>query len=306
MLQRIQVEFLVADKQRFGLSCALVTPFGEDGAVDLPRLARHARSVVERGCDTVTLYGTTGEGAAIGIRDRERMAGAVIAGGVPAGRLYAGVASAVLDDAIEQGRIALGLGMRGLLAAPPFYFKGVDDEGLYRWFSAFIEGLGASAREIVLYHIPSMTAVGLSVDLVGRLKTAFPGVVTAVKDSASNWEGTQAFLAAHPDLQILVGDERLLAKGVRAGVSGSINGLSNIAPEILRPVIDEGRDSETVIRLVTAIVKHPVMAATKALAGHVHGDPGFGPMRAPLRALTAGERAELVAAYEAIMAEARG
>ncbi|TPQ52633.1 dihydrodipicolinate synthase family protein [Prosthecomicrobium hirschii] len=294
----------MSEKTKFGLSCALVTPFAETGAVDLPRLAFHARRVVERGCDTVTLYGTTGEGAAIGLLERERMAGAVVAGGVEAGRLYAGVASAVLDDAITQGRIALDLGMRGLLVAPPFYFKSIDEEALYRWFATFIEGLGAAARGIVLYHIPSMTSVGLSVDLVGRLKAAFPGVITAVKDSASNWEGTQAFLAAHPDLHILVGDERLLSRAVRAGAGGSICGFANFAPEMLRPVIYGGADNPDVNRIVDAVVKHPVMAATKALVGHVYQDSGYGPMRPPLRALTAAERAELFATFDGIMAKA--
>lgn len=296
----------MSSNPRFGLSCALVTPFREDGSVDLDRFARHTAGVLERGCDTATLYGTTGEGAALSARDRDLMAGAVLGRGVPAGRLYAGVASAVLESAIDQGRAALDLGMKGLLVAPPFYFKGFDEDALYAWFARFIEGLGAGARGIVLYHIPSMTAVPLSVQLVGRLKTAFPGVITAVKDSASNWEGTQAFLAAHSDLQILVGDERLLARAVRAGAGGSICGLSNIAPQLLRPVIDKGEDSDRVTRLVNAIVSLPVMAATKALTGHVVGDPGFGPMRPPLRAITAEERASLVGAYEAIMAGTGG
>ncbi len=288
-------------KTRFGLSCALTTPVGPDGAVDLVRLATHARRVIDRGCDTVTLFGTTGEGAALGDRTRERMIGAAVAGGVPAERLYAGVANSSLEGAVGQGRAALEAGARGLLVAPPFYFKDVGDEGLYAWFSRFVEGLGAGARGIFLYHIPQVTAVKLSPALVGRLKRAFPGVIAGVKDSECNWATTEAFLAEHRDLAILVGDERLLARAVRAGAEGSICGVANIAPEWLRPVVDEGKDDPRVTRLVEAIVAHPVSAAVKALTGHVIGDPGFGPMLPPLTALPDPDRRRLFATADAIL-----
>ncbi|MGL4323397.1 MAG: dihydrodipicolinate synthase family protein [Beijerinckiaceae bacterium] len=287
--------------KRFGLSCAITTPMQADGTVDLARLAHHAKHVLAGGCDSVTLFGTTGEGAGLTMRDRALMMGAVLGAGLnPDKQLLAGIAATALDDAVEQARMAIEARCRGLLVLPPYYFKGFDDDGLFAWYAQFIEKLQGQARGIILYHIPSQAGVSISVDLVGRLKRAFPGVITGVKDSSGDWATTEAFLKHHGDLAILVGDERHLARAVREGGEGSICGVSNLVPGWLRPVVYEGKDNAQMNVLVNEICKWPVMAAIKALTGHIHGDAGFGLMRAPLRALTDAEKRSLFTAYDAI------
>lgn len=292
---------MATDKNRFGLSCAITTPMREGGGVDLPRLVKHARHVLSQGCDSVTLFGTTGEGAALGLPARTAMMGALIGAGIdPARQIYAGIAAASMHEAVEQAGLALDAGAKGLLVAPPFYFKGVSDEGLYVWFSQFFEKLGGSARNVILYHIPSVTAVDISVRLVQRLKTAFPGLVIGVKDSSGSYANTEALLKAHGELAILVGDERQLAKAVRNGAEGTICGLANLVPGLLRPMVYEGKDSPVVNALVDEICSHPVLAAVKALTGHIHGDPGYGAMRPPLEALDEATRKRLFAAFDSI------
>lgn len=289
------------DPNRFGLSCALTTPMLEGGSVDLPRLVKHVRHVLAEGCDSVTLYGTTGEGASLGLPARISMMGALIGAGIdPSRQIYAGVAAATLHEAVEQARVALDAGARGLLLAPPFYFKGVSDDGLFIWFSQFLERLRGTARNVILYHIPSVTAVGISVPLVQRLKTAFPGVITGIKDSSGDYASTEAFLKAHGELAILVGDERQLAKAVRAGAQGTICGVANIVPHLLRTIVYEGTDDPVVDAIVDEICAYPVMSAVKALVGHVHGDPGYGAMRAPLEALDESQRHRLFTAFDRI------
>jgi 4-hydroxy-tetrahydrodipicolinate synthase len=286
---------------RFGLSCAITTPMREGGDVDLPRLVHHARYVLANGCDSVTLFGTTGEGAALGSPARTAMLGALVGAGIdPATQLYAGVAASSLHEAVNQARTALDIGVRGLLVAPPFYFKGVGDEGLYAWFSQFFEKLGPSARNTILYHIPSVTAVDISVGLVERLKTAFPGIVTGIKDSSGDYATTEAFLKSHGELAILVGDERLLARAVRNGAEGTICGVANLVPHLLRPMVYEGVEDAVVNELVDEICSYPVLPAVKALVGHIHGDDGYGPMRAPLTALGKGQRQRLREAFDRI------
>lgn len=287
---------------RFGLSCAISTPMQTNGAVDLPALVDHARWVLSEGCDSVTLFGTTGEGAGLTMRDRDRMIGAVLGAGIDPGRqLLAGVVAPALEDAVAQAKAALDAGFRGLLLTPPFYFKGVDEDGLFAWHAAFFEALKGQARGVFVYHLPSQTAVPLSVGFVDRLKKAFPGVVVGVKDSSANWETAEAFLKAHGELAILVGDETQLARAVREGGEGAICGVANIVPGWLRPLVYEGKDDPRINALVKAIVSMPVMAAVKALAGYRHGaSAGFSTMRAPLRALTEDEKRRLFAAYDAL------
>lgn len=153
------------DTQNFGLSCALTTPFGTDGAVDLARLVVQAGWCLEQGCSSVTVFGTTGEGASIGLSARRAIFSALGEAGFDFRRsVVVGVAASAMEDALEQARLAYDHGCRAILLAPPFYFKKPSEEGLFRWFSAFLDGLGEMARDVILYNIPSVTAVPLPVD----------------------------------------------------------------------------------------------------------------------------------------------
>jgi 4-hydroxy-tetrahydrodipicolinate synthase len=292
-----------SDTRRIGLNCALSTPFTERGAIDLPRLAAHARSLIERGCDSVTLFGTTGEGASIGIAERHRAIGAFGAAGFDFPRqVVVGVAAVTVADAVEQARAGYAMNCRAILLAPPFYFGGAGDEGLFGFFSAVFEALGAELRDIILYHIPGMTRNAVSVELTQRLQAAFPGAVIGVKDSNGDWAATERRLQELQGLQVLVGDERQLARAVRMGGGGTICGLANLAPELMRPLAHDGRDDPRVGAIVEAIVRRPVMAAVKALIADSLSDPEWRRMRPPLEALPEAEGRALAAEVAAIRA----
>jgi len=290
-------------KNRFGLSVALATPFAEDRSIDLPRLVAHGRQSLADGCNSLTVFGTTGEGASLGLNERNRALGALVGGGVdPKTQLVVGIAASSVEDAIAQGRAALMLGCPSFLLAPPFYFKGAGDEGLFDWFAAVLTGLGPKASNVILYHIPQVTSVGLSMDLVDRLKKAFPQQVAGVKDSSGDWENAQALLKQHGELHILIGDERLLAKAMTLGASGAITGLANIAPDLMLSLI-EGIEEPRVNAMVEAVLPHAVTAAVKALVGHRRKDPvAWSRMRAPLKSLGEADCLKLFAAIDSIRA----
>jgi 4-hydroxy-tetrahydrodipicolinate synthase len=250
-------------------------------------MVNHARWCLAHGCTSVTVFGTTGEGASIGTSSREQVLGALAGAGVVGKDVVYCIAAASLDEALMQGRMALDFGCRGLLLTPPFYFKGVSDEGLFSWFASILEKLGSRARGVILYNIPSVTQVGLSINLIDRLKEAFPGVVTGVKDSSGDWEYTQRLLASHSDLAILIGDERYLAEGVRRGGQGAISGMANVCPGLVRPLATEGQGDERINRLVDEVLKYPVIPAVKALVAHRTGDAAWLNVRTPLVQLPA-------------------
>lgn len=296
----------MSDAPRFGLSCALVTPFAADGAVDADRLARHAKESLARGCASVTLFGTTGEGASIGLGERARALAALVAAGVSPDTIVGGVAAAAVEDAAAQGRLFTDAGARALLVPPPFYFKGVGEDGLFAWYAALFARLGAAARGILLYHIPAVTGVALTPALVARLRHAFREVILGVKDSSGDWPGTQALLAAHGDLAILVGDERHLAQGVRLGAAGAISGLANVMPEVLLPLARDGAEDARVAAVVDLVLAHPVTPAVKALVaharGHGMGEAAWRRVRPPLAALDEAAASELGRRFDACMA----
>ena len=288
---------------RIGLSCALSTAFLPNGAIDLPRTLAQARWVLDNGCDSVTMFGTTGEGASIDLAERHAALGALAGAGFDLPKqIIAGVTAATIGETVEQCRAGYDYGCRALLLAPPFYFPDPSEEGMFRWYAAVFERLGGRLRDVLIYHIPSMTRVAFSPALLGRLRKAFPEAVIGIKDSTGSWESAKSFLDAHKDLQILVGDERLLARAVREGGSGSICGLANLRPDILRPAAWEGKDDPRIAACVTAIIADPFMPAVKALIAWRQKDPEWLRMRAPVIELDAARARALELRFDAATA----
>ena len=283
---------------KFGLSAALTTPFAPDGSIDTAGLVSQAKRSLAAGCNSVTLFGTTGEGSSIGARERTDVLAAVLSAGIDPGNIVTGVLVDSAQDAADQAREALDIGVRNILLAPPSYFKNVSDDGLFEWFATVFRQLGSSARDILVYNIPSVTMVALSVELIGRLRHAFPGIVTGVKDSSGDWPYTQRLLAEHRDLIILIGDERHLAQGVRLGGQGAISGVANFLPKEVRSMAVDGVDDKRIEDLVAELLKYPVTPAVKVLVSHVTGEPIWHSVRAPLVSISAENRTKLVAAFE--------
>jgi 4-hydroxy-tetrahydrodipicolinate synthase len=140
--------------------------------------------------------------------------------------------------------------------------------------------------------------------MVARLRARFGTAIAGIKDSSGDWATAQAFLAAHGDIAVLIGDERLLPKAMALGAEGSICGLANIAPELMVPVIHRGGDGARVVEAVDLIVSLPVLPAVKALVAHVARDPGFGTLRPPLVPLSEAQHRTLTEGFDAILATA--
>jgi 4-hydroxy-tetrahydrodipicolinate synthase len=280
-------------RQHFGLSVALATPFRPNGDIDQERLTKHAEACLQQGCDSVTVFGTTGEGASIGHRERQSVLDAMAAAGIKDSRLVVGISSTSVEDVVADVQAAQACGCRGILLPPPFYFKSVSDDGVVAWYSAVFERLGDQARDIILYNIPQLTGVALSIDLISRLRAAFPGVVTGVKDSSCDWSHTEPLLAAHRDIAVLVGDERDLAAAVRLGGQGAICGMANIYPAEMRVMAWDGKDNSHICDLIDLINDYPIVPAIKALMAHRSGDADWLRVRAPLDELNEDEVARL-------------
>ncbi|MGV1756866.1 dihydrodipicolinate synthase family protein [Rhizobium sp. A22-96] len=269
-------------KERFGLSAALATPFDANGEIAVSGVITQAKHCLSNGCTSVTLFGTTGEGASIGMQERQQVLTAMITAGIAPSQIVMGVLVDAAEDAASQAGQALAQGVRSILLAPPSYFKNVSDDGLFKWFAAVFTMLGTHARDVIVYNIPSVTMVPLSVALVGRLREAFPDVVVGVKDSSGDWPYTETLLKTHGDLIILIGDERHLARGVRLGGQGAISGMANLLPREVQAMAEKGVDDANVERFVEELVRHPVIPSIKAILARVTNDESWLAVRPPL------------------------
>lgn len=293
----------MATSNQFGLSCALALPLASSFDIDFRRLVSHAHKCLASGCSSVTVFGTTGEGASVSLAEREQILTALSEGGIGMDQVIGGVTASSVGDAVAQARLVVDRGCRAALLAPPFYFKDVTEEGLYDWFSQVCEKLDGERLEVILYHIPSTTAAPLSLRLISRLRESFPKTIKGVKDSGSDWSYTEALLKAHHDLLILVGNESHLAAGVRLGARGAISGLANLWPEILLRVIETGREDNRMTSFTTEILKFPFAPAIKVLLAYRDNDPAWATARPPLVTLSKSETRSLLLAYDRLRTE---
>lgn len=264
-----------------GASAALLTPFDSDGSIDWARLAQHIRSLLGTGMQVVTVFGTTGEGVSIPRDERYEVYDRLAATGVEAGRLVECIYGPSVDEAAAHARRSLAAGCAGLLVTPPFYFKGVSDEGVYRWFAEMFEAAGPTCRNVIVYNLPALTGVSIGPALVSRLRRAFPEVIAGVKDSAGDWSHTQALLAEHRDLAILVGHEGHLAEAIGKGASGAISGIANVAPRLVAGLV-AGRHDPRIDRALDVVLSMPVVPALRAILSAQTGEPAWRRPRAPL------------------------
>lgn len=282
-----------------GVFCASATPVLEGGAPDHSTFAAHCRALIEEGCDGVALLGTTGEANSFSIGQRQEILDRLVATGFDPQRLMPGTSQTNVVDTVTLVRHAMEVGARAAVVLPPFYYKGVSDEGLFRFYAEVVEGVARDDLKIVLYHIPPIAQVGLSIELVARLREAFPGIFVGIKDSSGKLESMQAFVAAFDDFSVLAGADPLMLPLLRSGGAGCITSSSNLIGAHLRIVFDHFDDpaAQDIVEraqeridawrnLSNAYVQLPTV---KAMLARRRGHAGWARVRPPLVELAQAE-----------------
>jgi len=272
-------------KDKIGTSAPMLSPFTSSGELDWDRLAGHAKRLLGAGLRVVTAFGTTGEGVSIDRNIRFELYDRLDGAGVAPSQLVECVYGPSSAEAGAHARRSLGAGCAGVLLTPPFYFKGVGDEGVFRWFAEVFEATGSGCRDVIVYNIPALTGVSIGAELVGRLRRAFPEIIAGVKDSAGDWTHTQSLLAEHRDLAILVGHEGHLAQAVRNGASGAISGIANVAPGLVQRLV-AGTHDPLIDEALEVVLSMPVVPALRTILATQRDDPSWLRPRPPLVEIT--------------------
>ena len=249
----------------FGLSVALSTPFSQGGAIDSKLAVLHSKRVLQNGANSITLFGTTGEGTSLSQTEKLKILRTLIREDILARQIIVAVMTSSLQDVVSQCIEYHELGVRRVLLAPPFFFKDLSFEGLLKWYSAVFLALRPLEIQFILYNIPQLTMVPIEPKLISALQDKFGSeMVFGVKDSTGNLSGTLEFLK-NKDLMVAVGDERTLADAMCHGASGAICGMSNIFPNELAEIINTKTHNPMINKMTNLIVKAPVTAGVKAL-----------------------------------------
>ncbi len=225
-----------------GVFAASVTPLKSDYSINLEALVQHCNWLLANGNNGICFMGTTGEANSFSVDERKAALDYIIEKGIPADRLLVGTGCCSLTDTIELSKHAVSKNVGGVLMLPPFYYKGLTDEGLKNYFSEVIKGVNNPSLKIYLYHFPKMTGVNFSVDFVKRLVDEYSGTVVGMKDSSGDWENMKAICKAIPGFKLYSGTEKYFLDVLRAGGAGVISATTNLTGYIAAEVYNRWKD----------------------------------------------------------------
>jgi 4-hydroxy-tetrahydrodipicolinate synthase len=267
-----------------GVLAAVPTPVTAGGDPDTQRFLAHARWCMANGCDGLNVLGTTGEANSFS-KDQRLAVMEAAANGLGARRLMVGTGTPDAATAIELTRAARDMGYAGALILPPYYYKGVSDDGLFDWFGSVIEA--TQGIRIYLYNFPQMTGVPLSPALLRRLANAYPDRVAGAKDSSGDL-AYAADIASIDGFDVFPSDESALAAALQKGFAGCISATVNVTAPLAARLWRNQTDGallEQVRERRQSIAAHPLIPAVKHLVSRLHGDAAFQRVLPPHRPL---------------------
>ena len=287
-----------------GAFAPAVTPFKPDLSPDLERFATHCRWLQQQGAG-LAVFGTNSEANSLTVSERVMLLDHLIGQGLDASRILPGTGCCALPDTVELSHQATSHGCAGVLMLPPFFYKGVSDDGLFDYYTEVIERVAMENLRVFLYHIPAFSGVPISLNLIERLASRFPQQIAGVKDSSGDWANLEAMLTSFPQLAIFPASESLLSRALPLGAAGCISATININPAAISAMCanwrapDAAKAQASLDTIRQIIQKYPMIAALKWTIAHYRDDQQWQRQRPPLRALSEQQQSELQALLSA-------
>ena len=286
-----------------GVFCASVTPVTADLSPDHTAFVAHCRRLLEDGCDGIALLGTTGEANSFSGSERKALLEAIVAGGISPERLLPGTGVTAWMETVELTKHALSLGVTRVVMLPPFYYKGISDDGLFATYAEIAERIGDIRLQAILYHIPQFSAVPITFPVIERLRARYPGTFVGIKDSSGDLANMTAMVERFPGLSVLAGADPLMLPLLRQGGAGCITATSNLVASdlafIYRHYAEPARAAEVeaaqarVVAARTRVSQFAQIASIKALIARRTDHADWSNVRPPLLPLTAAEAKQL-------------
>jgi 4-hydroxy-tetrahydrodipicolinate synthase len=288
-----------------GVIAAIATAIDETGAPDHGRSLALARHLLDNGCDGLNVLGTTGEATSFALTARQDLMSAYRKAGLPMDRLMVGTGAAATADAVALTRHAAALGFAGALILPPFYYKGVPDDGLVAYVDAIVKATTEKPIPIYLYHFPAQSGLPWHVKLIRRLREAYGSRIVGLKDSSGDMPFAREAAAIAPDFDVFPSTEAELMEARAGAFAGCISATANLNADLCARAFHGG--DAAALEMAVAIRKlfdgKPLVPGIKALLAHIHGDPAWARVQPPLAPFPAADRAAVIAGYDAVRAK---
>jgi len=283
-----------------GVIAAIATAVDATGEPDCARSTALAKFLLDHGCDALNVLGTTGEATSFSLEQRKRVMTAYREKGLPLDRLMVGTGAAAMADAVALTRHAAELGFAGALLLPPFYYKGVPDEGLLAYIEAIVSATSAKPIPLYLYHFPAQSGLPWPIPLVKRLLET-SGIV-GLKDSSGDMAYARQAAAISPRFEVFPSTEAVLMQARSGEFAGCISATANLNADLCARAwrSGEGEALGAAVRIRKLFDGKPLVPGVKALIAHIHGDAAWARVKPPLSAFPAGEQAMVAAAYDSL------
>jgi 4-hydroxy-tetrahydrodipicolinate synthase len=292
-------------KAMHGVIAAVATAVDDKGEPDCVRSTALARFLLDTGCDGLNVLGTTGEATSFSLDQRKRVMNAYAQAGLPLERMMVGTGAAAVADAIALTRHAAELGFAGALVLPPFYYKGVHDDGLVAYIDAIANASAARPIPIYLYHFPAQSGLHWHVALLRRLLETFGERIVGLKDSSGDMAYAREAAGVLPRFKVFPSTEAALPEARSGPFAGCISATANLNADLCARAYRSG-DAGALAEAV-AIRKlfdgKPLVPGIKALLAHIHGEPQWARVEPPLSAFPAADRAAVIAGYDTVRAK---
>lgn len=275
-----------------GAVAPVLTPFDKHLDPDVNRFISHCKWLIDNNV-SLAIFGTNSEAASLSVAERLFLTDALLEAGLPASRMMPGTGACALTEAVTLTRHAVSSGASGALMLPPFYFKGVSDQGLYAYYSEVIERVGSDRLKVYLYHIPQITQVPITLNLIEMLRKSYPDTVVGAKDSSGDWNNTKAMIDnfSKDGFDVFPASESLLSKAMSIGGVGCISATVNMNPAGIHAVYAGWASAEgealqaraDVIRKIFQAL--PMIPAMKRVVSEFSSSPSWAVVRPPHCAL---------------------
>jgi 4-hydroxy-tetrahydrodipicolinate synthase len=295
----------MGDSRLRGVIAAIATPIDEAGGPDIARATTLARFLLANGCDGLNVLGTTGEATSFSLDQRKRVMSAYKDAGIPTDRLMVGTGAAATADAVALTRHAAELGFAGALVLPPFYYKGVPDDGLAAYVDSIVQATAATPIAIYLYHYPALSGLPWHVTLIRRLLNAHGGRIAGLKDSSGDMAYAREAAAISKEFKVFPSTEAVLMEARAGAFAGCISATANLNADLCARAYHGG--DATALDAAVSIRKlfdgKALVPGVKALLSHIHRDAALARVKPPLAPFPPADQAAVTAGYDGVRAK---
>ncbi len=267
---------------------AALIPMRSDLTIDEGELLFHCNDLIRRGCQGIALFGTTGEGPSFSLKERTVALNRIVSSGFDPRKIIVANGSSGIHDTVELAREVQKHGCAALLVAPPSFYKNVSEEGVIAFYREIMTRIHDPELRVILYHIPQLSGVPITLNIIAALLERFSENVVGIKESEGSLSLTKAILETFPEMKVFVGKEKQIIEAVHLGATGAICGIANLYPELICSLLKK-QDYQDLEPIFEALQGYPFIPAAKALMEERRG-AAWSALRPPLIALNPIER----------------